>query len=125
MKLGSPERPGAVHRAYMLGEIPPPEHTNDGADLVLSAGQYEVLRGLAGGQDLPWIAANGRVHVDIVRRDVRALMALVGAETPEHLVRRGWELGVLGPAPDKAPVPRLSGAQGELLMGLIQAATHE
>ncbi|WP_432445209.1 LuxR C-terminal-related transcriptional regulator [Streptomyces malaysiensis] len=112
VKLGSPERPGAVHWAYTLGEISPPEHTNDGADLVLSGGQHEVLRGLAGGQDLRWIAANGRVHLDVVRRDVRALMALVGAKTPAHLIRRGWELGVLGPAPDKAPVARLSGAQG-------------
>src|SRR5262249_4691106 len=50
-KLHSLERPGAVHRAYLLGEISPPERTNDGVDLVLSTGQQEVLRGLAGGQD--------------------------------------------------------------------------
>ncbi len=96
-KLHSPERPGAVHRAYLLGEIPPPEHTNDGVGLVLSTGQHEVLRGLAGGQDLGWIAANSGAHVDVVRRDMRALMALMDARTTMHLIRRGWELGLLGP----------------------------
>ncbi|MFF4482905.1 hypothetical protein ACFY1A_38685 [Streptomyces sp. NPDC001520] len=101
-KLHSPERPGALHRAYMLGEISPPEHANDGADLVLSAGQHEALRGLAGGQELDWIAANLGMHVDVVRRDVRALMALVGAKTPAHLIHRGWELGLLGPVLDDA-----------------------
>lgn len=104
-KLRSPERPGAVHRAYLLGEISPPEPTNAGASLVFSTGQREILRGLAGGQDLGWIAANRRVHVDVVRRDVRALMALVDARTPVHLIRGGWELGLLGPVRNEVSRP--------------------
>ncbi|WP_413100880.1 hypothetical protein [Streptomyces sp. Inha503] len=99
-KLLSPERPGAVHRAYLLEEIPPPDRTNDGVDLVLSTGQHEVLRGLADGQDVGWIAANRGVSTDIVRRDVRKLMALVDAKTGAHLIRRGWELGLLEPQRD-------------------------
>ncbi len=104
-KLQSPERPGAVHRAYLLGAISPPEHTDDGVDLVLSTGQHEVLRGLAGGQDLEWIAANAGARVDRVRGDMRALMALVDARTTVHLIRRGWELGLLGPTRNEVSNP--------------------
>lgn len=100
-KLHSSERPGAVHRAYMLGEVSPPESFED-ADIVLSAGQHEVLRGLAGGQDLGWIAANIGVRADVVRRVVRELMTLLGAKTQAHLIRRGWEFGLLGPSRDDA-----------------------
>ncbi|MGP3945143.1 hypothetical protein [Streptomyces sp. 6N106] len=100
-KLNSPERPGAVHRAYMLGEISPPESIDD-ADIVLSAGQYDVLRGLAGGQDLGWIAANIGVRADVVRRVVRELMTLLGAQTEAHLIDRGWGFGLLGPTRDDA-----------------------
>ncbi|MBA6440661.1 hypothetical protein [Streptomyces sp. GMR22] len=98
-KLHSPERPGAIHRAYLLKEISPPEHANDGVDLVLSTGQHKILRGLAGGQNLGWIAANRGVPVGVVRRDMRALMALADARTTVHLIRRGWELGLLVRAP--------------------------
>ncbi|MGW4073776.1 hypothetical protein ACWELB_09700 [Streptomyces asiaticus] len=100
-KLHSPERPGAVHRAYMLGEISPPEPIDD-ANIELSAGQCVVLRGLADGQDLGWIAANSGVRVDVVRKDVRELMALVGAKSPAHLIHRGWEFGLLGLTRDDA-----------------------
>ncbi|MEU4896222.1 hypothetical protein AB0B12_26300 [Streptomyces sp. NPDC044780] len=112
VKLGTPERSGAVHRAYLLGELPPPERTDDGADLALSAAQHEALRGLADGQDLAWIAANGGVRVDVVRRDMRALMTMVNARTPAHLIRRGWEIGLLGPGPDETSSPSPSRGTG-------------
>lgn len=108
-KLHSPERPGAVHRAYTLREISPPELIDAGG-IVLSAGQHEVLCGLAGGQDLEWIAANSGIWAGEIRRDVRELMALMGAKTLAHLVHRGWELGLLGPARDKATSSRSLGA---------------
>ncbi|MEV5778401.1 hypothetical protein AB0L49_45605 [Streptomyces antimycoticus] len=85
----------------MLGDISPPELIDDGG-IVLSAGQHEVLCGLAGGQDLGWITANSGIGTDEIRRDVRELMALVHAKTLAHLVHRGWELGLLGPALDEA-----------------------
>ncbi len=94
-----------MHRAYMLGEMSPPESIDD-EGIALSGGQHEVLCGLAGGQDLEWIAANSGIWADAIRRDVRELMALVSAKTHEHLIHRGWELGLLGPARDEATSSR-------------------
>ncbi|MER8156894.1 LuxR C-terminal-related transcriptional regulator [Streptomyces sp. NPDC094472] len=111
-KLHSPERPGAVHRAYRLEEISPSESIDD-ADIVLSAGQHGVLRGLAGGQDLGWIAANIGVRADVVRRVVRELMTLLGAQTQTHLIYCGWEFGLLGPTRRDATSSSIVGALGE------------
>ncbi|MFD7505412.1 response regulator transcription factor [Streptomyces sp. NPDC059850] len=92
-KLHAVTRPGLVHKAYRLGVITPSEP----ADRLPIE---HILRGMATGHDFPWIAANSGVRVDTMRDDVSALMRLMGAKTHEHLIRRGWELDLLGPAQD-------------------------
>ncbi|MBU3865343.1 hypothetical protein KN815_15070 [Streptomyces sp. 4503] len=62
--------------------------------------RHPVLRGLADGRDLPWIAANSGLTVDPVREEARILISLTDAKNTENLIHRGWELGLLGNGPN-------------------------
>ncbi|WP_445520350.1 helix-turn-helix domain-containing protein [Streptomyces sp. NEAU-174] len=96
-KLRTPTWPGLVDRVYTLREIDPPESTTEGASIDLT--RHHVLRGLADGRDLPWIAANSGLTVDTVREEARTLISLTDAKNTENLIHRGWELGLLGSSP--------------------------
>ncbi|WP_230992381.1 hypothetical protein [Streptomyces endocoffeicus] len=85
-----------MHRAYEQGELDPPAPAPDGLDIVLTADQHYLLQARADDQSYKAIAKIRGVRIYDVRQAERALMSLLGAKSPAHLMKRGRELGLLG-----------------------------
>ncbi len=98
--LGGRNHAAMVHRAYLTGALPPP--APDPAPVRPCPGQRLLLPHIAAGDDVEEMSTALGCPVTAVRRDARALLAVLGAVNAPHAVTRAHQLRLLpGPAPDR------------------------
>ncbi|MFF2331795.1 MULTISPECIES: LuxR C-terminal-related transcriptional regulator [unclassified Streptomyces] len=97
-RLGVSGAPALVEAAYESGDLdqPDPDPEAGKALACLPDVQRKVLALRAQGMGVQEIADHLSRPVHVVRKDVRALMAALGAKTPAHAITRARQLGLLG-----------------------------